>query len=169
MIREMQPEDLEGVIALIAVLHIETPYRQIEMDWHGIIAFLTAAQMRRTALILVAEHEGKITGLMLGKVEPFWFADQAAGARVASDLVFYSRFAGDGPRMLRRFIAWAFSVPRVVRIEMAVSTGQADLGRMAKIYERVGLRQEGSLFVMNHPMYQQILDDTVGPKMAEVV
>lgn len=168
MIRQMQPEDLEQVLALIAVLHIETPYRQIEMDWHGIIAFLTVAQMNRTALILVAEHEGKVTGVMLAKVEPFWFADQRNGARVASDLMFYSKFAGDGPRMLRRFIAWAFSVPRVVRIEMAVSTGQAKLERMAKIYTRVGLQQEGSLFVMNHPMYQQILDETVGPKMSEV-
>lgn len=167
MIRQMQPEDLEQVLALIAVLHIETPYRQIEMDWHHIIGMLTAMQVNRTAIVLVAEHEGKITGLTIGRVEPYWFADQKSGARVASDLMFYSKFAGDGPRMLRRFVAWAFSVPRVVRIELAVSTAQASLERMAKIYKRVGLVQEGSVFVMNHPMYQQILDETVGPNMGE--
>ena len=163
----MQPEDLEQVIALIAVLHIETSYRQIAMGWPDVIGFLTAAQMRRTALVLVAEHKGKITGVLLAKVEPFWFADQASGARVASDLMFYSQRAGDGLAMLKRFVEWAFSVPRVVRVEMAVSTGQASLERMAKLYLRAGLRQEGSLFVVNHPQYQQVLDETVGPNMGE--
>jgi hypothetical protein len=55
-------------------------------------------------------------------------------------------------------VDWAFMVPRVVRIEMAVSSGQADINVMRRVYESEGFKLEGSLFTRNHPKYDAALN-----------
>lgn len=162
----MKPTDMEQVCALLAKLHIETPYRCIAPDWPTIINALQAATVMRAGLVLVAEHAGEITGVMMAVAQPLWWVDQQQGARVASDMVFYSRRYGDGRKMLRKMVEWAFASPRVVRIEMAVSSGQAGSRVMKRLYESEGFTLEGMMFVLNHPRYQSVLDEAESARAA---
>jgi RimJ/RimL family protein N-acetyltransferase len=54
-------------------------------------------------------------------------------------------------------VEWAFTVPRVVRIEMAVSSGQGNIPTMRRLYESCGFVLEGTLFTRNHPKYNEAL------------
>lgn len=158
VIREMRPDDLERSVALLEILRQHTPYRCLVPDWSQVINMLVMSYSWNTCLALVAEHDNKLTGILLASAVPIWWADQKVGPRIASDLLFYSQRAGDGRVMLRKMVEWAFNTPRVVRIEMAVSSGQADIKVMRRLYEREGFALEGTLFVRNHPKYQEALD-----------
>lgn len=157
MIRLLQPEDLEQACALLEILRLHTPYRALLPDWERIINTLIMSQGIQ-GQVWVADNKGKITGILIAAVSNIWWTDPRVGPCIASDLVFYSQRFGDGRRMLQAMVDWAFQVPRVVRIEMAVSSAQADLSTMQRVYESVGFKLEGSLFIRNHPKYDAVLN-----------
>jgi hypothetical protein len=152
MIRTFNPEDINQVIGLLEALRQETPYRCIKPDWPQIVNVVTNASSKRTGLVLVAEHDGKITGVLIAIAQTLWWQEDRTGARIASDLIFYSKRLGDGRRMLRQMIDWAFTVPRVVRVECGISSGQ-NPERMEALYLSAGFVREGTFYVCNHPRY----------------
>lgn len=159
MVRELGANDLEQVFLLGNHLRQKTAYRCIVPDVERALGAIIEMAARPTRhLALVAEHKGIITGVLLASIETLWFVDQQKGAQIASDILFYSRYPGDGRKMLEKMKEWAFGLPRVVRIEMAVSSG-VRLDRIKPFYEAAGFKQEGSLFVMNHPNYSQVLGE----------
>jgi GNAT superfamily N-acetyltransferase len=158
VIRLMQPEDLQPAIVLLDGLRLRTPYRACRPDWGVVVQTLMVCMNPMQGLVLVAEHDGKLTGILIATLATLWWADQRDGPRMASDLVFHSTRYGDGRRMLAQLIEWAFNVPRVIRIEMAVSSGQGTLASARRLYESAGFALEGTLFTMNHPKYNEILD-----------
>lgn len=158
MVRDLQPEDLGDAVALLEILRLNTPYRGIVPDWERVINTMVSCSDQRNGMGVVAEHDGKLTGIMLAMTHRLWWVDQKLGAKIASDLVFYSQRYGDGRQMLKRMVIWAFAQPCVVRIEMGVSSGQAPLEVMRRLYERSGFTLEGSLFVRNHPRYHEALN-----------
>lgn len=158
MIRLMQPDDLQPVIRLLDRLRIATPYRACRPDWGVVVQTLMLCMNPAQGLVLVADHDGELTGILIATVATLWWADQNEGPRMASDLVFYSNRFGDGRRMLAQLVAWAFDVPRVIRIEMAVSSGMGTMATAQRLYESAGFQLEGTLFTMNHPKYNAILE-----------
>jgi hypothetical protein len=159
MIREAKgEEDMKQICVLLEILRLQTPYRAVVPSWEMILDTLLKLIMRKDGLALVAEHDGKMTGVLLATAQPLWWVHPMAGARIASDLVFYSQRYGDGRRMLRQMVDWAFGTHRVIRIEMGVSSGQAPLDVMRRLYASEGFALEGSFFVRNHPNYQAMLD-----------
>jgi hypothetical protein len=157
MIRLMQPDDLQKAIVLLDDLRRSTPYRVCRPDWGVVVQTITACMNPSVGLVLVAEHDGELTGILIATVATLWWADQSQGPRMASDLVFHSKHPGDGKKMLQNMVEWAFDLPRVVRIEMAVSSGQGTMESVRRIYEAAGFALEGTLFTMNHPKYNAIL------------
>jgi GNAT superfamily N-acetyltransferase len=157
MIREMQPDDLQKVIVLLDGLRASTPYRACRPDWTVVVQTLMACMSPTIGLVLVAEHDEQLTGILIATVATLWWADQQQGPRMASDLVFHSKHPGDGKQLLQQMIEWAFTVPRVIRIEMAVSSGQGTIESARRVYESAGFTMEGTLFTMNHPKYNEAL------------
>jgi RimJ/RimL family protein N-acetyltransferase len=88
--------------------------------------------------------------------ETLWWQNPQTGARIASDLIFFSQRMGDGRKMLAAMIEWAFGVPRVVRVECGISSG-INSERLEKLYTSVGMSKEGTQFVINHPKYYAAL------------
>lgn len=156
MIREMTIDDMKPVVRLLERLHASTSYRGVKPDWPTICQTTANLMARRSGIALVAEHNGEITGVLLAVAQTLWWQDEKSGARIASDLIFYSESPGDGLRMLKAMVKWAFSVPRVFRIECGVSSGQV-IHRQASIYHRAGFVREGSFYVQNHPKYDAAL------------
>lgn len=156
MIRPFDPSDLEQLVILLERLRLDTDYRAVTPDWDHIINLLIVKSQRKDGLIVVAEHAKQLTGVLIGTAETLWWVNQGNGARIASDLVFYSERFGDGRQLLRAFSEWAFDVSRVVRIEMGVSS-KAPLSIMRRLYTAEGFVQQGSFFVKNHPRYADML------------
>ena len=141
MIRKATTADLPALLALGKRLIAETPYADVKIDI--LIAGQTLGQCINSAfgIALVAEHNGKITGLLLGAAVPLWFSK----SRSATDIVTYAETPGDGYRMIRRFVKWAWNLPNVIEVTMAQSSG-IDVDRTAQLYERVGLARVGALY-----------------------
>lgn len=156
MIRPYTPDDIHQVLGILEVLRQHTAYRAIVPDWPEIVNVITNASMKRAGLVLVAEHAGRITGLLIAVAETLWWQNAQTGARIASDLIFFSQRMGDGKRMLMAMIEWAFNVPRVVRVECGISSG-INAERLEKLYTSVGMSKEGTQFVINHPKYNAAL------------
>lgn len=157
MIREMLPSDLEKVLPLLVHIHLDSPYRHAVPDWTLVVNTLISMMERNAGLALVAEHKGEITGILLAVTETFWWVNQQLGAKIASDLVFYSRHLGDGRKMLQRMTEWAFKQPRVIRVQIAYSYDHPE-HLMKRLYTSAGFDKMGSFWVLHHPRYQAMLD-----------
>lgn len=79
------------------------------------------------------------------QVAPYFWVHQRLGERYATDIFFASVHAGDGLRVLRRAVDWAFQQPRVIECTFGVSSG-ADEGRHDALYARVGAKKIGGMY-----------------------
>ena len=127
-------------------LHKETPYAGVPIDIQACGQTLGQCVSSAFGIALVAEHDGEITGLMMGAAVPLWFSRK----RYVTDFITYAETPGDGLRMIRQFVQWAWSIPMVVEITLAQSSG-IDIERAGLIYERLGLKRVGSLYTATRP------------------
>lgn len=153
MIREFHPSDIDQVISLLVKVHADSPYREAMPDWYQVSHTLLKIVGQRLYRTWVAEHSGRITGILIAATQTFWWANQVSGAKIASDMVFYSRHLGDGKKMLQCMVAWARSIPDVVRIQIAYSYDHPE-ALMRKLYTSSGFTKMGSFWVTDNPNYQ---------------
>lgn len=139
--------DLPQLLELGRRLHGLSPYPDVPIDVLTCGATLGQCISSAFGFALVAIHDGKITGFMMGAAVPLWFSKK----RSATDFITYAETPGDGYRMIRRFVAWAWSIPNVVEITLAQSSG-IDIERTAGLYERVGLQRVGSIYTAVRPV-----------------
>lgn len=143
------------LMKLMLELHAQTHYARIKQSNQMVLQVVAQLSATPNGFVRVAEHDGELTGVLLGTIETYWWADQKSGARVATDLLFYSKRVGDGAKMMREMIDWAFSRPRVVKVETAISSGMIEGERADRFYERLGFQKRGSLYVMDHPKLRE--------------
>lgn len=149
---------MQPLVNLLESLRRNTSYRAIKVDWLRVVATVTAlATNPAEGFVRISELDGAIVGCLIGTVQPLWWVSATEGACVVSDLIFHTAKGRDGRALLRAFTDWAFKVPRVIRIEMGVSAN-TELRLMERFFRSQGFRREGTLFVMNHPQYQQALN-----------
>jgi len=144
MIRKATAADLQAIIEMGYRLCDRTPQAHVKRDRPSIAKQLTACMSSAFGCVFVAEHEKQITGVIVGIAQQFWFSNQ----RQAVDLMFVAERVGDGPRLLKAFVEWAWKVPGVVEVAGAQSSG-IEIERTAEMYERLGFQRVGSVFSMN--------------------
>jgi hypothetical protein len=146
MIRKATTGDLPKILELGRRLIKETPYKDQKLDI--MVCGNTLGNCISSALGFaeVAVHKGKVTGMFLGCAIPLFYSK----ARMASDIIIYSERAGDGVRMARHFIDWAWSIPNVVEVTLSQSSG-INIERTGKIYARLGLQKAGEIWTMQRP------------------
>ncbi len=141
MIRKAQVADLPGILEAGRRLQAKTPYRDIPVDIQTVGNTLGHCISNAFGFAMVAVTDKEITGFLLGCAVPLWFSRM----RSASDIVTHAENAGDGYKMIRAFVDWSWSIPNVIEITMAVSSG-IDTERTGVLYERVGLQRVGALY-----------------------
>jgi hypothetical protein len=141
MIRNATTADLPGIMAAGRRLQAKTPYKDIPEDIRTVAATMGECINSAFGLALVAEHKGKITGFMFAAAVPLWFSKK----RSATDIVTYAETPGDGYKLIKWFVDWAWSLPNVTEVTMAQSSG-IDTRRAGKLYERAGLVRVGSIY-----------------------
>ena len=147
MIRNAQVADLPELLALGKRLLAKSPYSDVPVDTLTFGSTLGQCIQSAFGFAMVAVHDGKITGMLLGAAMPLWFSKK----RSATDFITYAETPGDGYRMLRRFVRWAWSMPNVIEITLAQSSG-IDIERTARLYEIVGLQRVGNLYTAVRPV-----------------
>lgn len=143
MIRRGTPKDLPAIIEMGHRLCDRTPQAHVKRDRESIAQTIGSCMASGLGCVFVAEHEGKLTGVIVGMAQQYWFSRQ----RQAVDLMFVSERPGDGMRLLRAFIDWAWKVPGVVEVAGAQSSG-IDIERTVELYERLGFKHVGGVFSM---------------------
>ena len=146
MIRKAQIADLPKIWETAARLHEKSSYRDVPKDLQTFAQTLGNCINNAFGFAVVAEHDGEITGFLLGAAVPLWFSKK----RCASDIVTYAETPGDGVKMGRVFLAWAWAIPQVIEVTMAQSSG-IDVDRTGVIYERLGLEKVGGLYMAVRP------------------
>ena len=147
MIRNAKISDLPQLMELGKRLHKLSPYPDVPIDLQTCASTLGQCISSAFGFAVVAVHEGKITGFIMGAAVPLWFSKK----RGVTDFITYAETAGDGYRMIRRFVDWGWSIPNVIEITLAQSSG-IDVDRTAKLYERVGLHRVGSIYTAVRPV-----------------
>lgn len=89
----------------------------------------------------------EITAAIAMQANPYFWVNQRNGQRYASDLFFVSARPGDGLRVLRAAVDWAFRQPRVIECTFGVSSG-ANQGRHDALYARVGAKRIGEMYMV---------------------
>ena len=146
MIRNAQVADLPGILRVGRRLQAQTPYADIPVDIQTVGNTLGHCISNAFGFAMVAVdvpkyNEPDITGFILGAAVPLWFSRN----RSASDIVTYAESAGDGYKMIKAFVTWAWSIPKVVEVTMAQSSG-VEVDRSGVLYERAGLVRVGNLY-----------------------
>lgn len=150
MIRTLAGGDVEQIARLLAELHARSVYRCAKLDLQMALQHVAALVGSPNGFVRVAEHNGKVTGLIACLAEEYWWGTKGTGPKYATDLVFYSKHRGDGAKMLKEAIEWAWSRPRVIYFETAEGSGIAHKSAHA-MYESAGLTLQGSFWRIAHP------------------
>jgi hypothetical protein len=141
VIRNATLADLAGIKACAQRLHAKSVYADVPSDVETFARTVCQCVQNAFGFAMVSVHDDQITGFMLGAAVPLWFSRK----RSATDIVTYAEHPGDGYKMIKAFIDWAWSTPAVVEVTMAQSSG-LDVERTGIIYERAGLIRVGSLY-----------------------
>lgn len=151
MIRRIQPDDIEQVMQLCKELHARSRYSRFKPHWPTIARLLVRGTASMFARVFVAEHDGKVTGVLYAVAEEYFWAEAGAGARFVTDLFTFSKRRGDAKRLIDAMVAWAWTVPRVVNVEMGVSSGIAGADRV----HRANYQLTGTMFSVENPKLSQ--------------
>lgn len=148
MIRPARERDIPKLIDLAESFHEDSAYRDFPIDRPSAYRSLAQCAQMATACLLVAEdrERGQITGFLAGVAQEVWFSR----SRCATDLVFVSRRPSDSIKLVRQFVRWAWGVPRVIEVTMAISSG-IHPERTGAFYERLGFTSIGGMYSMPRP------------------
>lgn len=142
MIRAATEADIPGIVRMSRIFYGTTAYTQhADMD-DATVARLTRQLM--DSVMLVAERDGELVGMVGLVVAPFMFNDSI---RVAYEVVWYvdpdAQGAGVGKALLAAIepACAARGASAVVMVHLATSPPQA-----AAIYERMGYQHSESSF-----------------------
>lgn len=134
--------DLSDIVAFGKRVVATTNYA--EFAYNAVLARRVVKQMmtQATSRVWVAEHQGRITGLLMGEVGPMPFTHHMA----ATDLIFVAEAGGD--ELLDAFIEWC-KLRKVARIDMGVSAGPEREDAIKRMFAKHGFGYSGPMFHMN--------------------
>lgn len=94
----------------------------------------------------VAEHNNKIVGFMLVIKEQHWFSR----SKYASDICFCvnPQYGNYAPLMIKRFIKWAKSDPKITDITLGISSGLDLDERAGRMYQNIGFTKVGGIYAL---------------------
>lgn len=155
-IRRALPSDIGVIVDMGKEAIDSTSYTGIPINEQKcrrlVVQMMNAA---KTCVWVVADDQDQAQGFLLGAVDDLFFSD----AWFATDIATYVRpgFRRYGFRLIRRFIEWAKTFPKVIEISMAIASGHQYDDRVGRLYEHMGLQRVGGLHVMRVVKHEQTM------------
>lgn len=138
---------LEQAVDLGISVLPRTIYGRTTVDRNAALQSVQRATMAPDGVLFGGFRGEEITAAIAIQISPYFWTSQRTGQRYASDLFFVSKRAGDGLRVLRAAVDWAFQQPRVIECTFGVSSG-ANQGRHDALYARVGAKRIGEMYMV---------------------
>jgi len=145
-IRKGDIPDMGAICELASEMHEQSIYSDIKPDETKFRLFVAGIMGSKGGIVLlIVDKDDKPQGFLLGVLEELFFSRQ----RMATDLAIYARgsYRHLVPRLIKTFVTWAESKPRVVRVTLGISSGIGDPERTSKMYGTLGFEQIGSINV----------------------
>lgn len=145
-VRRAVEADRLGLFKLAVAMHRETSFRAYAFNPQKAIDSLGA--WIHGGLMVVAEKDGQVVGMLAGSKHSPWFSDD----KVVSERLFYvaadHRGGRAGYMLMREFMAWAReNAPCHVSAGVATGTGPA----AERLYEHFGMTYQGGNFALDLP------------------
>jgi GNAT superfamily N-acetyltransferase len=149
LIRQMNDDDLEDLIAMGYDMHQESWFHNLNYDPHKLRLLYESIKAYPARLCaFVAEEGDKKVGMFVGGIAEFYFGND----KLASDLLLFvtkeHRGSTAAPRLIKAYIAWA-KANEARSINLGISTS-INVDRTAKLYEKLGFTLDGHLFRMRN-------------------
>ena len=95
---------------------------------------------------VVADESNEPQGFFIGMIDEYFFSQY----RFATDIAVYVRegYRQHAAALYNKFIKWAKTKPKVVRISFAQSSGMGEHARWCRLMEHLGLTCVGSMYTM---------------------
>lgn len=141
--------DVKAIEALGLELLANSVYSKVKPDnvkFKQTVASLMGS--KKGIVLVVVDDQDQPQGFLLGIVDDLFFSQE----RYGTDLAVYVRegYRHHAAKLLKQFVAWAKSKPKVAHIAMGVSSGIGDIDRVGRIYERLGMSRVGGIYVMEN-------------------
>lgn len=144
MIREATGADIDRILALGESLRAESDFMcsvNPQKARRNLAFFINS----KRCLVLVAEHQSQVVGFIVGGIETLWYSDE----QLVTDVAFYVEplYRAYGPALVKRLRSWGMRFPRVSELLLGISTGTRHAERTGRMYQHLGLRAVGGLYV----------------------
>lgn len=143
MIRPATHADIGALLMLSETMHAESRFARRRFSLDKMAALFTRLIERDDGLVLVAEHDGAITGAFAGYVAEDWFGPDLVSGDFGLFVRPDRRGLGDAPPLIKGYVEWARS-RGVAEPEVGVSTG-IHTEKTARLYEAMGFGRIGVL------------------------
>lgn len=146
-VREGRIQDLAQIVVLAKELLEQSPaYAGLNMNeikFKRTVSMLMASKLG--AVFVITDADDVAQGFIMGVADDLFFTD----GRYVTDMAVYARESARafGGFMVKRFIKWAKSQSAVKIIPMGISSGMGDVDRVGKMYEALGMRRVGGLYI----------------------
>lgn len=140
IIRPAAIGDIEGMVEIGRKWHEKSAHAHVRFDPIRAGMFAMRAISSKSDCSLVAEHNGRVCGILIGTIQDWPFLS----LRVATDLLTVSDRAGAGRALLRQFETWAW-LNGADEMLLGVSFG-GDPRACESIYKRAGYSHVGGMF-----------------------
>jgi len=143
-------EDINDVIQIGGKLLSRSNNREVPICRESIFRMLRHFVRAPDKIVLLASHDDSVTGLLMAAAEVYWWDNPKSGRRYVTDWCFYSERAGDGLKMLNICTAWAWSLPRVIEVNVARNfTNNED--RADIVFDKAGFSRAGAMYTAKKP------------------
>ncbi|HDS1207483.1 TPA: GNAT family N-acetyltransferase [Shewanella algae] len=144
MIRTATHADMNAIVSIGKVTLEKSPTYPVTLDDNKARYMVRRCISDRSMEIFVAVVDGEVVGFIMGMMEEHWFSKDC----YATDLTFcvLPEHGDQAVWLLRRFIRWAKSFPKVKSILLGVSSGMDADGRIGQLYERHGFTIVGGFY-----------------------
>jgi len=146
MVRPALYSDIPRLVELLEEMHARSKYAEYPVSKRKFKDLCMESIRSGNGCLFVSEDKGEIRGFIIGAVDDLY---HVLRVKYATDLFFYVSEQGKGAgQLVTQFIDWAIAKPDVVTIRMGATDAITDFNRVAKLYERKGLTQEGVMHEM---------------------
>lgn len=146
MIREAKTGDMPAFIALVTRFREQlATYPNCPVDRASVVQTFGRCVSSAQHLALVSERDGEMVGALLAITQELWWSK----AKEATDAMIFGS-QGDGYRMARRYIRWAWRRPHVEIVTLAHSSG-GDLRQVERLHKVLGMTTIGIIGQMVKP------------------
>lgn len=161
-IRFATPEDLPSIVEVGQRFHAATRFAAYDYNSNRVANQLRAVLVNpgTHCLLVAADSEGNIVGLLIGCIERHIFSDQPVASVIHYDVLPEKRMGGAGVRLLTAFRKWAEN-RSAYELSAGVNSG-VNLDQTDRFLRRLGFHLTGgnySLALRKHPPAAQTGDD----------